>query len=453
MECQCYNLISFAAKTMAEPQQIGRYVILEELGRGGTGCVVRAEDPAIHRQVALKLIPLAGHEGFLDAIRAAPALQHPGIVPVLDAGRQDDTVYVVRELVEGVSLEAMLRQTPGPQLATVLAICRQAAAALDYAHTNGVIHGNVKPTNILIDKTGAARLVDFAVGSSDAGTDQLSLATIVPTALAGAKPRPAALDTVMAKATNQDPALRYASCAEFMDAVNAALPAPAAKPGTTLVAAALGVILAMIAVAFFVLKQQERPAPASVSSTVAASTAAYSKPAPGVTAARKAQMSAPSEPVPQTAPAAEPPKSGAAGQTLQVQLTTNPPGAAVIIDGRRESACKSPCTADLSEGVHTLIAKKEGYRSMLQNFQVAGEGEEVAVTLNPITGSLVLETEPAGAAIAVNGAPRAEVTPVTLALPVGKYRVRLTHAGNSPYEFDAVILPESTREVAVRLAK
>jgi len=452
MECQCYNLISFAAKTMAEPQQIGRYVILEELGRGGTGCVVRAEDPAIHRQVALKLIPLAGHEGFLDAIRAAPALQHPGIVPVLDAGRQDDTVYVVRELVEGVSLEAMLRQTPGPQLAAVLAICRQAAAALDYAHANGVIHGNVKSTNILINKTGAARLVDFGVESSDAGTDQSSLATIVQMALAD-KSRPASLDMVMAKATNQDPALRYGSCMEFMDAVNAALPAPAAKPGTTLVAAALGVILAMIAVAFFVHKQQERPAPASVSSAVAASTAAYGKPAPGVTAARKAQMSAPPEPVPQTAPAAEPPKSGAAGQTLQVQLTTNPPGADVIIDGRRESACKSPCTADLSEGIHTLIAKKEGYRSMLQNFQVAGEGEEVAVTLNPITGSLVLETEPAGAAIAVNGAPRAEVTPVTLALPVGKYRVRLTHAGNSPYEFDAVILPESTREVAVRLAK
>jgi hypothetical protein len=84
---------------------------------------------------------------------------------------------------------------------------------------------------------------------------------------------------------------------------------------------------------------------------------------------------------------------------------------------------------------------------------VSGDGEEVSVTLNPVTGSLQLQTEPAGAAIAIDGNARTEVTPVTLALPVGKYRVRLTHPGYAPYEFEAVVLPESMREVSVRLAK
>ena len=84
---------------------------------------------------------------------------------------------------------------------------------------------------------------------------------------------------------------------------------------------------------------------------------------------------------------------------------------------------------------------------------MSGEEEEVAVTLNPITGSLLLETQPPGAGIAVDGTARTEVTPVTLALPVGKYRVRLTRDGFAPFEFEAVVLPESMREVSVKLGK
>ena len=436
---------------MPEAQQIGRYKVLEELGHGASGRVVRAEDPATQRQVAIKILPPGAPEDFLQAMQAAAALQHSGIVPILDAGLQDDFAYVVTELVEGVSLEAMLRATPRPKFTALLAICRQAAAALDYAHSRGIFHRHIEPANIVIDKNGTARLVDFGPESAGGETDQPALAAIVKLALAGARPDPMAMDAVIAKALNPDPALQYATCTEFIDAVDAVLPPSAAKPGTTLVAAALGVILGMIAVVVFIWKHQEKPAPVSAPSVVAAAPAVYTKPSPGVTAARKAQMAA-AEPVQETAPAVERPKSEA-GPTRQVQLTTNPPGADVTIDGRREAACKAPCTADLSDGVHTLVAKKEGYRSTLQNFQVSDDGEEVAVTLNPITGSLLLRTEPAGAAIALDGNPRAEVTPATLSLPVGKYRVRLTHPGNSPYEFDAVVLPESTREIAVRLAR
>ena len=70
-----------------------------------------------------------------------------------------------------------------------------------------------------------------------------------------------------------------------------------------------------------------------------------------------------------------------------------------------------------------------------------------------MSGSLQLESQPSGAEITLDGIPRTEVTPVTLALPVGKYRVRLSRQGYAPYEFDAVVLPESVREISVKLAK
>jgi protein kinase-like protein/PEGA domain-containing protein len=425
------------------------------------------------------------------------------------------------ELVDGVNFEAMLRSQPRPEIPALLAICRQVASALDYAHASGIVHRDIKPANILIANNGAARIADFGIAKTsrngivsfgktivagtpdymspeqikgealDGRTDQWSLAVIVYNALTGARPfpaeqmavilgqimsvdpppprtvnptLPAAVDAVMAKALAKDPALRYGSCTEFLDAVEGALAAPAPavqpvaaavaatkKPGTTLIAAALGVILAMVAVTFFLLRRQEAP-PKTDPRPIAGAPSGITKPSPGMSAARKAQI-AQAEPAPVAAPLV-PAKPGSPAQGgHQVRLITTPPDADVTVDAKRETACKSPCTADLSEGVHTLIVKKEGYRATLQNFQVSGDGEEVAVTLNPVTGSLQLQTEPAGAAIALDGAPRTEVTPVTLALPVGKYRVRLTSPGFASYEFEAVVLPESVREISVRLAK
>ena len=126
----------------------------------------------------------------------------------------------------------------------------------------------------------------------------------------------------------------------------------------------------------------------------------------------------------------------------------------MTVDGRREAACKSPCDADLSEGVHTLIAKKEGYRSTLQNFHVSGQDEEeVTVTLNPVSGSLQLESQPSGAEITLDGIPRTEVRPRDAGAAGGKIQRRLSRQGYAPYEFDAVVLPESVREISVKLAK
>src|SRR5579862_5427849 len=126
---------------MTEATQIGRFRLLSELGHGGMGTVYRAEDPVIGRQVAIKVIRLDDTgppeeqrhlaQSFLREIHTAGVLQHPGIVSIFDAGKQDNVAYIVMELVAGVTFEAMLHAEPRPPLETMLGVCRQAATALD----------------------------------------------------------------------------------------------------------------------------------------------------------------------------------------------------------------------------------------------------------------------------------------------------------------------------------
>ena len=91
---------------------------------------------------------------------------------------------------------------------------------------------------------------------------------------------------------------------------------------------------------------------------------------------------------------------------------------------------------ELTEGTHTLLLQKDGFRTVLQNFTVSPSQPEVAIALNELTGSLLVQTDPPGAAISLNGKPRAETTPATLSLPPGKYRVTLTKAGFAPSDFE-----------------
>jgi serine/threonine protein kinase len=164
-------------------EKIGRYEIIDELGRGAMGAVLRARDPAMGRDVALKCIlsgALAGdqtnefRERFYREARAAGALAHPGIVPVFDVGEDEGTQFLVMELVQGRTLAEALKQGERFSLERVCEIGEGIAEALGYAHRNGIVHRDIKPANILMTSRevyGAERprITDFGVAKLAGG--------------------------------------------------------------------------------------------------------------------------------------------------------------------------------------------------------------------------------------------------------------------------------------------
>ncbi|MBI3450227.1 MAG: serine/threonine protein kinase [Acidobacteria bacterium] len=156
------------------PDAVGRYLLRTQLGKGSMGEVWRAEDPQIGRPVAIKLLNVPEglsaadrgewEERFLREARAAGRLSHPGIVAIHDVGKNDEgRPFIVMELVEGRSLDRMMKEQAARKPSTVLAWGVQLAEALDAAHRRGVVHRDIKPANILIDDEGRARIADFGI--------------------------------------------------------------------------------------------------------------------------------------------------------------------------------------------------------------------------------------------------------------------------------------------------
>ena len=147
--------------------KLGPYQILGELGRGGMATVYRAYQPNLEREVAIKILPefLVEQPGFKARFHreavAVARLQHPNILSVYDHGEQDGITYIVSEYVEGGTLAS--RMGAPIQLDYCVRILRPVADALDYAHSEGVIHRDVKPSNILLDRRGVPILSDFGL--------------------------------------------------------------------------------------------------------------------------------------------------------------------------------------------------------------------------------------------------------------------------------------------------
>jgi serine/threonine protein kinase len=155
------------------PRRLGKFELLEELGRGSFGHVFRARDTELGRTVAIKLLRagrLAGREEadrFVREARSAAQLHHPGLVALYETGETEDGLYyLVEEFVEGETLAARLRggRFAFRQAAELVA---QVADALDYAHRHGVIHRDVKPSNIQLDADGRPHLMDFGLAKHD----------------------------------------------------------------------------------------------------------------------------------------------------------------------------------------------------------------------------------------------------------------------------------------------
>jgi serine/threonine-protein kinase len=154
-------------------ERLGRYELLEELGRGAMGVVYKARDPQIDRLVALKVLATAPgldpgeaqqhRDRFQREARAAGRLAHPNIVTIHDVGEDQGRTFLVMELVEGQALDRILRTRRPLPLAEVLTIGEQVASALDYAHRHGIIHRDVKPANILLSPEGGVKVTDFGI--------------------------------------------------------------------------------------------------------------------------------------------------------------------------------------------------------------------------------------------------------------------------------------------------
>jgi hypothetical protein len=253
------------------PARIGRYEVVGELARGSMGRVLRALDPNLERQVALKVLAplhLASAEGepeelrrrFLLEARAAGRLNHPGIVMVLDADTDPKTgsPYIAMELVEGRSLESLLSEHGRLPAARAVAIALQVARALAYAHGEGVIHRDVKPANILVSDRGAVKVSDFGIAklatqsltvpgyvlgspffmspeqacgeSVDARTDLFSLGAVLYRTLTGALPFSGdSIAAVTFKVVNSEPPRPRSLAPEIPPALEALIERALAK--------------------------------------------------------------------------------------------------------------------------------------------------------------------------------------------------------------------------------
>src|SRR5690349_16450380 len=138
-------------------KSLGQYEITEKIGQGGMAWVFRAHQSSMNRDVAIKVMSsdLSANQDFIKRFeheaKLIARLEHAHILPVYDFGRDGDRIYLVMRLIEGGSLDGKLRKgrLDLPQAAKLLT---QIGSALDYAHAEGVIHRDLKPNNILMDK-------------------------------------------------------------------------------------------------------------------------------------------------------------------------------------------------------------------------------------------------------------------------------------------------------------
>jgi len=292
------------------------YRVESLIGRGGMSAVYLAEDLALRRRVALKLLApalaedAAFRERFLEESQLAASLDHPNVVPIYEAGQADGELYIAMRYVEGHDLRELLRAGRlEPERA--VRICSQVAEALDFAHERGLVHRDVKPSNVLLDPKEHVYLADFGltrrVGESrgvepglfgtidyvapeqirgdeiDGRADVYALGCLLYECLAGtapfrrgsdaatlyahleeAPPSLPGLDDVLARALAKEPHDRHQTCAELIDDVRDTL--GIARPRRSLwpaAAAAVGLALIAAALLAFFLSRGDSAAPAA----------------------------------------------------------------------------------------------------------------------------------------------------------------------------------------------
>lgn len=152
-------------------ENLGRYQIVAELGHGAMGVVYKATDPLLDRTVAIKTISLnlssdelaEFEQRFYREAQSAGRLNHPNIVTVYDVGKTDDVAYMAMEFLRGEELRNLLDSGARLPLDRIVDIAAQVAEGLAFAHQHGVVHRDIKPTNIMILENGTAKITDFGI--------------------------------------------------------------------------------------------------------------------------------------------------------------------------------------------------------------------------------------------------------------------------------------------------
>lgn len=172
-------------------ESIGRYRIVSELGRGAMGVVYHAIDPTIGRPVAIKTIRIRDVDDDKDRERlrarlfreaqSAGVLSHPNIVTIYDMDEADGLAYIAMAYVNGPTLEKILASEQALSATKMLRVLRQTALALDYAHSKGIVHRDVKPANIMTDEDGVVKVTDFGIAKITSGIHSTGTGAIVGT--------------------------------------------------------------------------------------------------------------------------------------------------------------------------------------------------------------------------------------------------------------------------------
>ncbi len=151
------------------PRRLGKYEVLEVIGRGGMGVVYKAVDPEIGRLVCIKMMTSGvinnpDHlKRFYREAQSAGKLQHPNIVTIYDLGVQEATPYLVMEFLEGESLDLVIRSRRKLSIAEKLNMVIRICDALAYAHERSIVHRDIKPANVMLLKDGTVKIVDFGI--------------------------------------------------------------------------------------------------------------------------------------------------------------------------------------------------------------------------------------------------------------------------------------------------
>src|SRR5690242_1182761 len=171
---------------MTDPVKLGKYDIQGVLGKGAMGVVYKATDPHIERAVAIKtvrkdLMDSDIAEQFLarfrNEARAAGRLHHPNIIGIYEYGEDDKVAYIAMEYVDGTGLREYLTRRAQFEVSQLVAIMTQLLSALDYAHSRGVVHRDVKPANLILTNDGVLKVADFGIARID--TSSLTMTGLV----------------------------------------------------------------------------------------------------------------------------------------------------------------------------------------------------------------------------------------------------------------------------------